>query len=253
MSPPQTVLLLGATGRTGGRVLTQLLGRGLKVRAIVRSAGRLPPGAAADPNLAVVEADLLALDDAALQRHLAGCGAVVSCLGHVLSVKGILGPPYDLVTRATARLCRAVEALRPDRPVAFILLSSVSVNDPQRPDRRRRGLERAFLGLLRGLLPPARDNQRAVDFLSRTVGTAHRYLRWTAVRPDTLLAGDATAYTVQDALVDSLFAPGHSRMANVARFMADLVADPALQEAWSGRLPVLVDTGPPPPAPEDRC
>lgn len=248
MPPPRTVLLLGATGRTGRRVLAQLLDRGLRVRAIVRSAGRLPAGAAADPNLEVVEADLLALDDAALQRHLAGCGAVLSCLGHVLSVRGILGPPWDLVTRATRRVCRAVEALRPDRPVAFILLSSVSVNDPQRPDRRRRGLERAFLGLLRVLLPPARDNQRAVDVLRRSVGTAHPYLQWTAVRPDTLLEGDATEYAVHEGLVDSLFAPGHSRMANVARFMAELAADPAAWEAWRGKLPVLVDADVPPEA-----
>ena len=36
-----TVLLLGGTGRTGGRVLQQLLGRGVRVRAVVRSAERL--------------------------------------------------------------------------------------------------------------------------------------------------------------------------------------------------------------------
>ncbi len=48
---PQTVLLLGGTGRTGGRVLRQLLGRGVRVRAVVRSAGRLPAGVADDPRL----------------------------------------------------------------------------------------------------------------------------------------------------------------------------------------------------------
>ena len=43
---PRTVLLVGGTGRTGGRVLQQLLGRGVSVRAIVRSAERLPAGVA---------------------------------------------------------------------------------------------------------------------------------------------------------------------------------------------------------------
>jgi len=52
------VLLLGGTGRTGGRVLQQLLGRGLRVRAVVRSAERLPAGVADDPQLTVVVADL---------------------------------------------------------------------------------------------------------------------------------------------------------------------------------------------------
>jgi len=46
-STTRGVLLLGATGRTGGRVLTQLLERGIPVRAIVRSAERLPAGATA--------------------------------------------------------------------------------------------------------------------------------------------------------------------------------------------------------------
>ena len=56
-----TVLLLGGTGRTGGRVLEQLLSRGVNVRAVVRSAGRLPAGVVANPLLTVVEADLLSL------------------------------------------------------------------------------------------------------------------------------------------------------------------------------------------------
>ena len=43
------VLVLGGTGRTGGRVLPQLLERGVEVRAIVRSAERLPAGVAGNP------------------------------------------------------------------------------------------------------------------------------------------------------------------------------------------------------------
>ena len=55
------VLLVGGTGRTGRRVLEQFLSRDVKVRAIVRSAERLPAGAAKDRRLTVVEADLLSL------------------------------------------------------------------------------------------------------------------------------------------------------------------------------------------------
>jgi hypothetical protein len=106
MPTQQTVLLVGGTGRTGRRALQQLLDRGIGVRAIVRSGGKLPPQAAGHPNLRVIEASLLSLPDDELQRHLGGCGAVVSCLGHVLSLRGVFGPPRDLVTRATTRLCR---------------------------------------------------------------------------------------------------------------------------------------------------
>ncbi len=109
----RTVLVVGGTGRTGRRVVEQLLGRGVSVRAIVRSAERLPAGVATNPRLTVVEADLLSLSDAELCGHVRGCDAVISCLGHVLSLKGIFGPPRDLVTRATTRLCRAIEAVGP--------------------------------------------------------------------------------------------------------------------------------------------
>ncbi|MBK9305350.1 MAG: SDR family oxidoreductase [bacterium] len=160
MSSERTVLLVGGTGRTGQRVLCRLLERGVAVRAVVRSAGRLPPGVAGDPRLTVVEADLLALDDEGLAAQVRGCEAVVSCLGHTISLRGVFGPPHDLVARATARLCGAIRDSRPAAPVKFILMSSVSVDHPGTTDERRTDPERLLLRVLRRLVPPARDNQR---------------------------------------------------------------------------------------------
>jgi len=244
-TPTRTVLLVGGTGRTGQRVLLQLLGRGLRVRAIVRSAGKLPPGAANDPNLKVIEAGLLSLGDEELRHHLRGCDAVVSCLGHVISFKGVFGPPRDLVTRATTRLCRAIEALEPARPARFILMSSVSVHRPGGLDARRGRLERAFLWLLRGLLPPARDNQRAADFLLDGLGAGHPRVQWAAVRPDALLEGDVSEYTVHEGLVSSLSKPDSTRMANVAHFMCELATNDDAWGAWKGKLPVIIDAAAP--------
>ncbi len=239
--PHQTVLLLGGTGRTGQRVLQQLLERGVGVRAIVRSAGKVPVRAAGDRNLEVVEASLPSLGDGVLQHHLRGCGAVVSCLGHVISARGIWGPPRDLVARTTARVCRAIETLRPERPVKLVLMSSVSVNRPGGLDARRGSLERTVLWLLRGLVPPAMDNQRAADLLHEEVGTSHPFVQWAVVRPDSLLAGDVTRYVLHEGLVSSLFAPASTNMANVAHFMCELVTDPEAWEAWKGKLPVIVN------------
>jgi nucleoside-diphosphate-sugar epimerase len=241
MSTQQTVLLVGGTGRTGRRVLEQLLSRGISVRAIARSIGKLPAGAAEDPNVALVEASLLSLREEDLQRHLRGCDAVVSCLGHVISVKGVLGPPHDLVTRATTRLCRGIEALRPTAPVKLILMSSVSVNRPDGLDTRRGNFEKAFVWTLRGVLPPAKDNQRAADFLHETIGASSPFVEWTAVRPDTLLEGDASEYTLHEGLVSSLFAPDSTRRANVAHFMCELVTNPKAWEDWKAKLPVIID------------
>jgi nucleoside-diphosphate-sugar epimerase len=241
MAPDQGVLLVGGTGRTGGRLLAQLVSRGVGVRAIVRSRRSLPAGAAGSPRVEVVEASILSLSEEELRHHLRGCTAVVSCLGHVLTVKGVLGPPRDLVTRATARLCQAIEAARPVSPVKLVLMSSVSVHQPGKLDARRGDFERAFLCLLRGLLPPARDNQLAADFLRQTVGTGHPSVQWVVVRPDTLLEGETSGYALHAGLVNSLSSPGRTTMANVAHFMCELVTDPRAWEEWKGRMPVIVD------------
>lgn len=153
--PQPTVLVLGGTGRTGRLVVEQLLMRGARVRVIVRSAGRLPSACAADPRLDVIEADILSLGDAELRQQVEGCDAVVSCLGHPKNARGILGPPFDLVTRVTERVHAAALALRPASPLRFVLMSSVSVNHPGGADPRRGLVEGAALRFLRALVPPA--------------------------------------------------------------------------------------------------
>jgi hypothetical protein len=237
-----TVLLLGGTGRTGRLVLSQLLGRGVNVRAIVRSADRLPEGVSADPGLTVVEADLLSLSDEYLQGLVQECGAVISCLGHnTTTLKDIYGSPRDLVTRAATRICRAIEAVQPAEPVKYILMSSVSVNKPAGRDARRGRLEKAVVAMLRGVVPPAKDNQRAADFLCRGIGTANPFVEWVAVRPDSLLDGPVTEYFLHDSLVSSLFRPDSTNRANVAHFMCELVQNPRLWGEWRGGLPVVIN------------
>jgi nucleoside-diphosphate-sugar epimerase len=245
MNTKYTVLLVGGTGRTGRRVLEQLLSCDIGVRAIVRSADRLPKGAAQDPRLELVEADLLSLSDEDLLRNVRGCDAVISCLGHVLSLKGIFGPPRDLVTQATRRLCRAIVAAQPTTPVKFILMSSVSVNQPAGRDTHRGAFEKAVVWMLRGVLPPVRDNQEAADFLCDSVGPSSTFVQWAVVRPDTLLEGDVSEYTLHENLVSSLFRPDSTNMANVAHFMCDMVRSDVAWDRWSARLPVIVNANAP--------
>lgn len=233
-----TVLLVGGTGRTGRRVLDQCLLRGVDVRAIVRDTRRLPAGGSERPRLTVVEADLLSMSDDEIASQVRGCDAVVSCLGHVTSPRGIFGPPWDLVVRATRRLCRAIEG---PTPVRFILMSSVSVNRPGHLDPRRGTLESAVLWLIRALLPPARDNQNAADLLCLEIGTVNPVVQWVAVRPDTLVDGDISEYAVHESPTNSLFAPGKSSMVNVAHFMCELAIDAKTFETWKGKLPVITN------------
>jgi hypothetical protein len=241
MREQQTVLLVGGTGRTGRRVLQQLLGRGIRVRAVVRSGRRLPPDVAVHSGLTVIEASLLSLPDDEIRRLLVGCDAVLSCLGHVLSLRGVFGPPRDLVTRATTRLCRGIEALAPAAPVKVILMSSVSVHRPRGFDTRRGAFERAFLRVLCGVLPPAMDNQRAADFLVGRIGPDNAFVQWAVVRPDSLLEGEVSDYALHEGLVNSLFAPGSTSMANVAHFMCELVTNPKTWAEWKAGFPVIVN------------
>lgn len=236
-----SVLLVGGTGRTGRRVLEQLLDRDVPVCAIVRSPGKLPPAVAEDPGLTVVSADLLSLGDDELRAHVRGRTAVISCLGHVLDLRGVFGPPRDLVTQATQRLCAAIGAQEPAQPIRFILMSSVSVNDPRGPDIHRGAGQRAALAALRGVLPPARDNQRAADLLRVQVGTSNPFVEWVVVRPDSLVEGDISAYTLHEGIVASLFAPDQTTMANVAHFMCELATEPRTWQDWRGTMPVITN------------
>jgi len=59
MSEPARVLLVGGTGRAGRRVLEQLLDRGARACTIVRPGRKLPTKVQDNPNLQVVEAELL--------------------------------------------------------------------------------------------------------------------------------------------------------------------------------------------------
>lgn len=241
MATQQTVLLVGGTGRTGQQTLQQLLARGINVRAIVRTPEKLPPEITDHPNLRIIKASLLSLRDEELRQHLSGCCSVISCLGHNISLKGIFGPPRDLVTKATMRLCRGIQSLEPKQNVKFILMSSVSVHRSRALDTRRGSFERAFLWMLCNVLPPAKDNQKAADFLLKKIGSNNPHIQWVAIRPDTLIEEDVSKYTMHDGLVNSLFAPGNTNIANVAHFMCELVVNPKTWADWKNKLPVLLN------------
>jgi putative NADH-flavin reductase len=76
-APPRTVAVLGATGRTGRRVVEFALAAGSGVRALARRPAALDD--LAHPALEVIAGD--ATDAAAVARAIGGADAVVSALG----------------------------------------------------------------------------------------------------------------------------------------------------------------------------
>ena len=104
-----TTLVVGATGMTGRSLVDQLLDNNHKVRVVVRSRHKLSAEVLDNPNATVIEASVLDLTDEEMARHVRDCGAVISCLGHVMDFKGMFGEPKRLCTDATRHLCNAIE------------------------------------------------------------------------------------------------------------------------------------------------
>lgn len=235
-----TVLVVGATGATGRLLVQQLLDRGLKVRGIVRSPDKLPEEIRSHANLSVIQATVLDLSDADLAEHVKGCDAVASCLGHNLNLKGIYGQPRRLVTEATRRLCQAIKANQPAKPVRFVLMNTTGNSNRDIPESVSFG-QTCVIGLIRLLLPPHIDNERAADYLRTKIGQNDGAIEWTAVRPDTLIdESQVTEYVIYPSPIRSaLFDPGRTSRINVADFMADLMTDDAIWNKWKGQMPVI--------------
>jgi hypothetical protein len=238
-----TVLVVGATGMTGQALVEQLLNGGHTVRALVRSPLKLAAKVREHPNAAVIEASVLDLTDEKMAELVKDCDAVVSCLGHVMNLKGMFGEPKRLCTDATRRLCDAIAVNRPSVPTKFILMNTVGVQNPDLNERRI-WFERWLLFLLRHTLPPHRDNETASDHLHQKVGKENRYVEWCSVRPDSLINAEISAYDIEASPTTGIFTGRPTARANVAHFMTRLVEDAKVWTQWRFRMPVIMDSGP---------
>lgn len=243
-----TTLVVGATGKTGRSLVQQLLDRNHKVRMIVRTADKLSPAISEHPNTSVFQASILDLTDAQLAERAEGCEAIVSCLGHVMSFSGIFGSPRKLCTDAVHRLCEAIEKNNPQQPVKFILMSTVAVPNPDL-DEKRPWHERLLLRLLHYTLPPHSDNESAAAYLHRAVGKQNKYIAWCSVRPDALIDADISPYEITPSPITGIVSGRPTARSNVAHFMAALIEDAALWNAWQFTMPVIMGPAATSPAP----
>lgn len=237
-------LVVGATGATGRLLVQELLARGQEVRALVRAPEKLPQAVRDHPGLTAVQGSILGMDDAELTRAMAGCRTVASCLGHTMSLGGVFGPPYRLVTEATRRLCRAMGEKDPGQPGRFVLMNTAANRGPLTGEAVP-WAEAAVLGALRVLMPPHRDNERAAAYLRQGAGNEDGAPQWVVVRPDTLVdRAQVSDYVVHPSPTRSpIFDPGRTSRINVAHFMAELIEDSGLWAQWQGRMPVIYDVG----------
>ena len=236
------VLVVGATGATGRLLLRQLLDRGFKVRAIARAVENIPADLRTHSNIQILAGNVLSFSDSELTEAVRGCAAVASCLGHNLSLKGVFGPPRKLVTESVRRLCLAIAASAPARPVRFVLMNTAGNSNRNLSEKASLG-ERLVISLVRLLIPPHSDNEQAADYL-RTQCTTHTNIQWVVVRPDTLIdKPEVTPYVaVASPTRSPIFDPGKTSRINVAHFMAELVKNDRSWAEWQGQMPVIYDS-----------
>jgi len=235
-----TILVVGASGATGRQLVEQLLMQGHDVKIIVRSPEKLPESWKNNKRLDIIAASLLDLNDIELVKHVDDCQAVVSCLGHTMNWKGIYGHPRKLVTDATSRLCAAIKADDPEKPVKYILMNTTGNRNRDLDEPISFG-QKIVIGLLRLLLPPHVDNEKAADFLRTQIGQKNQFIEWVAVRPDSLTnEEEVTDYAIHASPIRSaIFNAGKSSRINVGHFMANLINDQDLWNIWQGQMPVL--------------
>lgn len=235
-----TTLIIGASGATGRLLVAELLTRGQSVKIIVRSLDSLPANVKSHPNLSVITASILDLSDAEMEMHAQGCSAVVSCLGHNLTIKGMFGRPRRLVTDATRRMCDAIRANEPTEHVKFVLMNTAGNSNRDLDERISFG-QKCVMSLLRLLLPPHVDNEKAADYLRTKVGQNDPMIEWSAVRPDGLIDEiQVTEYDIHKSPTRSaIFDAGTTSRINVAHFMANLIDSSNIWKMWQGQMPVI--------------
>lgn len=168
------LLVLGASGQTGRRVVEAARDRGWAVRAVARQVT-----AAFEPSAGVElrDLDLLNVEPHRIRELLAGCDAVVSTLG-VGSGRG----PTTLYSSAVAATLRAV----PDVRIAVV--SAVPVGGAEGHALLER---RLAIPLLRRIFAGTYEDMGSMERL-----LASSAARWTVLRPPRLRDADVSGKLV---------------------------------------------------------
>ncbi len=234
-----TTLVIGASGATGKLLVDQLLESGHRVKIIVRSTSTIPDKWN-NENVTIINRNVTEISVAEMSEFIADCQAVASCLGHNITLKGVFGKPRRLVTDTVGLLCEAIFKNASARPVKFVLMNTAgnSNRDLGEPVSVSHGI---VIGLLRLLIPPHPDNEKAADFLRVKIGQQNPHIEWTAVRPDTLIDEEkVTEYSLHTSPTrNAIFNPGKTSRINVGHFMARLILDDKLWNKWKGQMPVI--------------
>lgn len=235
-----TTLVLGASGATGSKLVEQLLAAGQSVKVIVRKTSRIPEQWNNNSELTIIKENVSEISVEKMSEYISGCQSFACCLGHNITLKGVFGKPRKLVADAVELLCEAIKKNGGNKRVKFVLMNTTGNRNRDLAEPISLG-EKIVIGLVRLLIPPHSDNEKAADYLRVKIGQKNPLIEWVVVRPDTLINEEKVSdYTLHASPTTSaIFNSGKTSRINVGNLMARLIADDNLWSKWKGQMPVI--------------
>jgi putative NADH-flavin reductase len=211
-----TVLIVGASRGIGLETVKRALEAGHKLRALARSARRIPID---HPDLEKIAGD--ALDPSIVKRALDGVDAVIETIGVAPSPEAIL-KPVRLFSRATRVLVNLMTETGVKR---LVCVTGIGAGD----SRDKGGFLYSAV-LLPLVLKRVYDDKDVQEQIIRNSA-----LDWVIVRPGLLTRGPRTgSYRV-------LANPGEWRMGKISRAdVADFLVGQIDDDTYLGKTPLLI-------------
>jgi nucleoside-diphosphate-sugar epimerase len=146
------VLVLGASGATGRLVANQLVRKGVPSRLVARENSLIPEEILNNKNVEIVRGNITEFDNYTHTNLISDCDAIVCCLGHNITFKGIFGKPRKLVYEAIKNICYAINK-KGNHKYKIILMNTTG--NVRKDETKNISLgERIILAILKTLLPP---------------------------------------------------------------------------------------------------
>lgn len=233
------VLVLGATGTTGRLVVKQLIKRNVKAKIVVRDAKKLPSEIINNNLIESIVGSIYDFEQSQYFDLIKDCDAVISCLGHNITFKGMFGKPRMLVTRCIRKVCDAIQENKNGK--VKVILMSTTANQNRKVNEKYSFKDRFVLSVMELLLPPHKDNVKAAASLSQYIGENNSCIEWIAVRPDTLINEEKESeYEILESPKRSpVFDAEKTSRINVAHFMTELILNKELWDKWKYKMPVI--------------
>lgn len=157
------VALFGATGGAGKQLLRQTLEAGYEVTVLARNPAKIDPTLAQNPNLHIVQGDIL--DAAGVEEVVAGADLVLSVLGPTNNDPGLT------ITKGTQNI---VDAMKKHNVRRLVMSAGAAAHDPQdRPNLVDRAIKMVLTLTAKNV---KEDMERAVDVVRQSDRD------WTVVR-----------------------------------------------------------------------